>query len=68
MDYKELYKKWCTDSYFDESTRNELKKIADRYNHISSDFEMEEKDRKPDQYHDNENKTSDKEKNDKDTQ
>lgn len=58
----------CNMSAFNSTGLQELKKIADRYNHISSDFEMEEKDRKPDQYHDNENKTSDKEKNDKDTQ
>lgn len=38
MDYKELYKKWCTDSYFDESTRNELKKIADQENEIQDRF------------------------------
>ena len=54
----------CNMSAFNSTGLQELKKIADRYNHISSDFEMEEKDRKPDQYHDNENKTSDKEKND----
>ena len=45
-----------------------MKPVSYTHLHISSDFEMEEKDRKPDQYHDNENKTSDKEKNDKDTQ
>ena len=38
MDYKELYKEWCTDSYFDESTRNELKKIADQENEIQDRF------------------------------
>ena len=68
MDYKELYKEWCTDSYFDESTRNELKKIADKYHQISNDFKIVEKDGKTEQYRDNENKTSDEEKNDKDTQ
>lgn len=46
----------------------ELKKIADRYNDISSNFEMTEKNGKPDQYYDNENKTLDEEKNNKDTQ
>ena len=38
MDYKELYNEWCTDSYFDESTRNELKKIADQENEIQDRF------------------------------
>ncbi len=28
MGYQELYKKWCTDSYFDEETRRELLEIA----------------------------------------
>ena len=28
MDYKELYKIWSTDTYFDEATREELKAIS----------------------------------------
>ena len=35
----------CNMSAFNSTGLQELKKIADRYNHISSDFEMEEKDR-----------------------
>ena len=42
--------------------------IADKYNQISNDFKIVEKDGKTEQYRDNENKTSDEEKNDKDTQ
>ncbi len=29
MSYKDEYKKWCEDTYFDESTRNELKALKD---------------------------------------
>ncbi|MCR4798140.1 MAG: phospho-sugar mutase [Lachnospiraceae bacterium] len=29
MDYKEIYKQWCTDTYFDEKTREELKALTD---------------------------------------
>lgn len=28
MDYKHIYEKWCTDPYFDEDTRAELKALA----------------------------------------
>lgn len=28
MDYKQIYEKWCTDPYFDEATRAELKALA----------------------------------------
>ena len=28
MDYRERYRYWCTDKYFDEETKNELKSIA----------------------------------------
>lgn len=58
----------CNMSAFNSTGLQELKKIADRYNDISSDFEMTEKNGKTDQYYDNENKTLDEEKNDKDTQ
>ena len=28
MDYKKEYEKWCTDAYFDDETKAELKAIA----------------------------------------
>ena len=28
MDYKKTYEQWCTDPYFDEETRNELRSLA----------------------------------------
>ena len=28
MDYKEQYKYWCEDAYFDEETKKELQSIA----------------------------------------
>jgi hypothetical protein len=58
----------CNMSASNSTGLQELKKIADRYNDISSNFEMTEKNGKPDQYYDNENKTLDEEKNNKDTQ
>ena len=32
MNYKEEYQKWCTDSYFDEATKAELKAMNGRLN------------------------------------
>ena len=58
----------CNMSAFNSTGLQELKKIADKYNQISNDFKIVEKDGKTEQYRDNENKTSDEEKNDKDTQ
>lgn len=58
----------CNMSAFNSTVLQELKKIADKYNQISNDFKIVEKDGKTEQYRDNENKTSDEEKNDKDTQ
>ena len=29
MSYKDVYKKWCEDEYFDEATREELKCLSD---------------------------------------
>ena len=55
-------------SAFNSTGLQELKKIADKYHQISNDFKIVEKDGKTEQYRDNENKTSDEEKNDKDTQ
>ena len=28
MDYKKVYETWCTDTYFDEQTRAELKALS----------------------------------------
>lgn len=58
----------CNMSAFNSTGLQELKKIADKYNQISNDFKIVKKDGKTEQYRDNENKTSDEEKNDKDTQ
>ena len=58
----------CNMSAFNSTGLQELKKIADKYHQISNDFKIVEKDGKTEQYRDNENKTSDEEKNDKDTQ
>ena len=58
----------CNMSAFNSTGLQELKKIADKYNQISNDFKIVEKDVKTEQYRDNENKTSDEEKNGKDTQ
>lgn len=38
MDYKHIYEKWCTDSYFDEATRAELKALADNEAEIEDRF------------------------------
>lgn len=54
-------------SSFNSPEMQELKKIADRYNHISNDLEAVIKDGVKDQYNDDENKTTDNKKEDKDT-
>ncbi len=41
MDYKEIYKQWCTDEYFDEATRNELKAIENDDAEIQDRFYRE---------------------------
>ncbi|MGN0308180.1 MAG: phospho-sugar mutase [Lachnospiraceae bacterium] len=41
MGYKETYNFWLTDSYFDEATREELKKIADNEKEIEERFYKE---------------------------
>lgn len=38
MDYKEAYKQWCEDSYFNEETRNELKAISGNDSEIQERF------------------------------
>ena len=38
MDYKELYRYWCEDEYFDDATRNELLAIADDEEQIEDRF------------------------------
>lgn len=38
MDFNAEYQKWCTDPYFDEATRNELKAIADDKAEIEDRF------------------------------
>ncbi len=38
MDYKELYKYWCEDEYFDDSTKAELLKIKDDEDEIRERF------------------------------
>lgn len=38
MNYKEIYKQWATDKYFDEATRNELENIEDDENEIKERF------------------------------
>ncbi|MCI9078932.1 MAG: phospho-sugar mutase [Lachnospiraceae bacterium] len=38
MDYKEVYEKWCTDSYFDEETKKELKGLAGNEEEIKDRF------------------------------
>ena len=38
MDYMEIYKKWCTDPYFDEETREELKSIEGNDKEIEDRF------------------------------
>ena len=38
MDYKEVYETWCTDSYFDEETKKELKGLAGNEEEIKDRF------------------------------
>ena len=38
MDYKKIYEQWCTDTYFDEETRNELKALAGDEKEIEDRF------------------------------
>ena len=38
MKYKEIYNRWCTDSYFDEATKEELKAIANDNKEIEDRF------------------------------
>ena len=38
MDYKSIYEQWCTDSYFDEDTKAELKAIAGDEKEIEDRF------------------------------
>ena len=38
MDYQKKYQEWLTDSYFDEDTKEELRKIADDENEIKERF------------------------------
>lgn len=38
MDYKEVYETWCTDSYFDEETKKELKDLAGKEEEIKDRF------------------------------
>ncbi|MCD8294483.1 MAG: phospho-sugar mutase, partial [Clostridia bacterium] len=38
MDYKKEYERWCTDPYFDEGTKEELKKIAGDEKEIEDRF------------------------------
>ncbi len=38
MNYKQEYQKWCTDAYFDEDTKRELKAIADNEAEIEDRF------------------------------
>lgn len=38
MNYKEIYKQWTADKYFDEATRNELENIRDNENEIKERF------------------------------
>ncbi|MDO4296929.1 MAG: phospho-sugar mutase [Lachnospiraceae bacterium] len=38
MDYREVYEKWCTDSYFDEATRAELKALEGNEKEIEDRF------------------------------
>ena len=38
MSYKEIYTQWCTDSYFDEATKAELKAIAGDEKEIEDRF------------------------------
>ena len=38
MNYKEIYNQWCTDDYFDEDTKAELKAIASNEKEIEDRF------------------------------
>ena len=38
MEYRERYEEWISNPYFDEATREELKKIADDDNEIKERF------------------------------
>ena len=38
MDYKEVYGTWCTDSYFDEETKKELKDLEGNEEEIKDRF------------------------------
>ena len=38
MDYKQAYEKWCSDPYFDEATREELKSLAGDEKEIEDRF------------------------------
>ncbi len=38
MDFMEMYRFWCEDSYFDEATKQELRTIADNENEIKDRF------------------------------
>ena len=38
MDYKKEYEKWCTDAYFDDATKAELKAIAGDEKEIEDRF------------------------------
>ncbi|MDD7218685.1 MAG: phospho-sugar mutase [Clostridia bacterium] len=41
MDYKEVYKQWLENPYFDEKTKKELKEIQDNDNEIKERFYMD---------------------------
>ena len=41
MDYKEVYKQWIANPYFDEATKEELKSIAEDENEIKERFYMD---------------------------
>ena len=38
MSYQEIYKKWCTDPYFDAQTQEELKKLEGNEKEIEDRF------------------------------
>ena len=38
MDYKSIYEQWCTDAYFDEDTKAELKALAGDEKEIEDRF------------------------------
>ena len=41
MSYMDTYKKWCTDNYFDEDTKQELRNIANDEKEIEDRFYMD---------------------------